>query len=90
MTCASTDYECQIKNINHYAFKIYDFQKKFTLFANVVIIIVSLIILVRVTCIHKRCDWFLILTPAFYLVFGILSFAENGSKVLKLPDPETT
>ena len=44
---------------------------KSSLYADCIILVVSLIVLARVIFIFKRRDWFLILTPAFFLLHGI-------------------
>ena len=51
--------------------EIYLVYLKLSLYADCIILVVSLIVLARVIFIFKRRDWFLILTPAFFLLYGI-------------------
>ena len=51
---------------------MYAFYEKCALWADVIILVVSMIVLYRVVFIFKRRDWFLILTPTFFMLHGVL------------------
>ena len=51
---------------------MYAFYEKCALWADVIILVVSMIVLFRVVFIFKRRDWFLILTPTFFMLHGVV------------------
>ena len=72
--CHSTDIHLcdEITNWSNKAFKVYDYYLWLSLIADFIILFASLIVLTRVYFIFKRRDWFLILTPGFFFLKGLL------------------
>ena len=57
---------------NHSGQAVYAFYQHVALWADCIILVVSMIVLFRVVFIFKRRDWFLILTPTFFMLHGAL------------------
>ena len=72
--CYSTDINlCDaIHTWSEKAFSVYDFYKRLSIVSDSIILVASMIVLARVIFIFKRKDWFLILTPLFFMCHGML------------------
>ena len=71
-TCIGSIEVCQLeREWNDRADNVYSFYLRLSLVSDVIILFTSLIVLAAIIFIFKRKDWFLILTPLFFLLHGV-------------------
>ena len=72
--CHSDDPEIcdEIERYREDALSVYHFTLQFSLFTDVIVLIASGTVLAIIVCKYKRSDWFLILTPLFFFLYGLL------------------
>ena len=51
---------------------MYNFTNQISLFTDVIVLLSSGTVVAIIVCKYKRNDWFLILTPLFFFLYGLL------------------